>query len=174
MIDGRGIYLICDIKYSILNLLIDFFCGVDKCLQGKAHLIMVYVYNNVYTSSTLAAVFADVSINTSPCSFANAKPYKIYNSHYFHTSYKLHTHTLHVCIYTFARKHLHTQNVMSRLFSDDVVAVYYVDVHTSSALTSLLASRSLQEMTNRMKPLPLHYLTVHVVVHSETTTTTDT
>ena len=26
-------YLICDIKYSILNLLIDFFCSVDKCLQ---------------------------------------------------------------------------------------------------------------------------------------------
>lgn len=27
-----------------------------------------------HTSSTLAAVFADVSMNTRPCSFANAKP----------------------------------------------------------------------------------------------------
>ena len=26
-------YLVCDIKYSVLNLLIDFFRSVDECLQ---------------------------------------------------------------------------------------------------------------------------------------------
>ena len=89
-----------------------------------------------YTSSTLAAVFADVSIKTSACSFANDRPYRTNHT------YKIPIASYNeICvIYSHHKKKDSESDVLA--YTQKCI---YLVMNTSSAVTSLLASKSLHK-----------------------------